>query len=63
MIKRYATKVNKNGWQYQLEINTDTKVFKYGMFLFASADSKKTKKELDELVSSLITDGYKKITE
>ena len=63
MIKRYATKVNKNGWNYQLQIDTDTKEFKYGTFLFVSADSKKTKKELDEIVSLLIADGYKKTNE
>jgi hypothetical protein len=63
MIKRYATKVNKNGLNYQLEIDTDTKEFKYGTFLFVSADSKKTKKELDEIVSLLIADGYKKTNE
>ena len=63
MIKRYATKVNKNGWNYQLQIDTDTKEFKYGTFLFVSADSQMTKKQLDEIVSLLIADGYKKTNE
>ena len=63
MIKRYATKVNKNGWNYQLEIDITEKAFKYGTYLFPYADCQMTKKQLDEIVSLLIADGYTKINE
>ena len=61
MKLRYATKTSKAGWQYQLEIDTNKKRFKRGYFLFFNADSQMTKKQLDEMVKSLIADGYTQI--
>ena len=61
MKLRYATKTSKAGWQYQLEINTKKKQFKRGYFLFPNADGNMTKKQLDEMVKSLIADGYTQI--
>ena len=63
MVKQYATKNNKNGWQYQLQIDIDKKEFKYGTYLFSSANCQMTKKQLDEIVTSLIADGYQRITD
>ena len=61
MIKRYATMVNQNGWNYQLEIDTTEKTFKYGTFIFSHSDCQKSKKQLDELTSFLLANGYRKI--
>ena len=61
MVKRYATKVNKYGWNYQLEIDTTKKNFKYGTFIFGSYDVDMTKKQLDEIVNLLIELGFEKI--
>ena len=62
MIKGFATKVNKNGWNYKLEIDTDKKTFRYGIFMMlCSTNCTMTKKQLDEIVSLLIADGYKKM--
>lgn len=62
MIIKFATKNNSNGWRHQLEIDTEQKQFKYGAFLFHYADvNNMTKKQLDEIVKTLIENDYKKI--
>ena len=46
MIIRFSTKTNKNGWQYQLEIDTDKKQYQCGSYLFQTADvNQMTKKQ------------------
>lgn len=62
MTIKFATKTNTNGWRHQLEIDTDKKQFKYGSHLFHYADvNNMTKKQLDEIVKTLIENDFKKI--
>ena len=64
MIIKLASNCNKNGWQHQLEIDIDKKQYKYGSFLFQHADvNKMTKKQLTEIVKTLVDNGFEKINE
>ena len=59
MIIRFSTKTNKNGWQYQLEIDTDKKQYQCGSYLFQTADvNLMTKKQLEEIEEALLANDY-----
>ena len=63
MIIRYATKPNRNGLQYQAEIDHENKTIKYGYFVFCGAPDVKASKE--EIIHNILIpcekNGYKKI--
>lgn len=62
MIIRFTTTTNSYGNNFQLEIDTDAKQFKYGTFLFHSADVTEMKKvQLEQLINTIEGNGFKRV--
>lgn len=62
MILRLQTKTNKNGYSYQLEINTQNKTFKAGYFIFRSPDIKGlTYTQINAFKQVLIQAGFAEV--
>lgn len=62
MTLKFSRKTNNCGWREQIEINTDTKTYQRGAFLFHSADVEEmTKKQLDSIEQLFLSEGYIKI--
>ena len=63
MIIRYATKTNRNGLQYQAEIDHENKTIKYGYYVFCGAPTIRASKEtiIHDIVIPCEKNGYKRI--
>lgn len=62
MITRYATKPNKNGNSYQVEIDHDNKTIKAGHFVFCDLpDVRATKKQINDTIYQYTLNNYKRI--
>ena len=63
MIIRYATKPNRNGLQYQAEIDHENKTIKCGYYVFCGAPTIRASKE--EIIHNILIpyekNGYKRI--